>query len=190
MSENNFQTVLDKLDKIGNLVYDGSDLITPPEVQYHNATVMLKPTLGQHTFSNDAVFGIADGLSLHKIVLFVTTLRNSGFVGDIVLSVSSKEKLEAETWAFLEYHSKYRLIVYEGRAVYEIKKVRKRGDKGWKYVETIEAVTLTGLYMDGKSEEALLDPRKSRPMDTARYEVRLHVEMLFNFTRFSMQMLK
>ena len=169
----NFQTILDHDPKVGNIVYDGSNLMTPPEIRYSQATIILKPSLGQHTNSHDAVFGIADGLPLHKIVLFVTTLRESGFFGDIVLSVSSKEKLEAGTWEFLEYHSKYRLIVYEGLAVYEMKKVRRRGDKGIKYVETLKAVSLLGLYMDPRTEDTLLDPRKPRPMDTARYEVRL-----------------
>ena len=166
-----FQTVVDELPNGEQVVYDGSDLYAPQDIANKNAKVVLQPTLGQHTNTHDAVFGIADGVPLPQLVLFVTTLRESGFKGDIVLSVSARDKLTNETWSFLEYHAQHRMVVYEGVGLYSQKRVRRRGDKGIKYVETINAVTLTGLYMDAKKEEKLIDPRKARPMDTARYEV-------------------
>lgn len=121
------------------------------------------PYLGSHRKDEDAVFSIADGLGLRPIVLFVTTLIDSGFKGDIVLSI--KENVSEDLHDFLVHYSKhYNLVVYQGLATYQETENSLEG--------VVQNVRLDGLYQSSFSDETLKDPRKARAMSIARFEVR------------------
>ena len=120
--------------------------------------------LGSHRQDEDAVFSISDGLGLRPIALFVTTLIDSGFKGDIVLSVM--EDVPEELHDFLVHYSKhYNLVVYRGLATYQEPKQTLEG--------VVQYVVLDGLYQASlnDNDSILEDPRIARSMSVARFEV-------------------
>lgn len=120
----------------------------PLEAAGPNATIILKPTFGLHRPGQDAVFVFAEGYDLHVYALFVVSLRKTGFNGDIVMSVASREKLKPGVEKFL----KQKNVVTYCLGVH---------DKG---------NSLDNMYGDSNGNP-LSDPRPSRPVATARFEL-------------------
>eukprot|EP00566_Odontella_aurita_P010917 CAMPEP_0113538764 /NCGR_PEP_ID=MMETSP0015_2-20120614/7547_1 /TAXON_ID=2838 /ORGANISM="Odontella" /LENGTH=407 /DNA_ID=CAMNT_0000438375 /DNA_START=225 /DNA_END=1448 /DNA_ORIENTATION=+ /assembly_acc=CAM_ASM_000160 len=129
---------------------DGAQIFPAPvEAAGPNATIILKPTFGVHRPDQDAVFVFAEGYDLTVFALFVTSLReNAGFDGDIVMSVSSRAKLKSGVETFLKQQN----VVTYCLGVH---------DKG---------NVIDNMYGDSDSK-ALPDPRPSRPVATARFEL-------------------
>lgn len=73
-------------------IRDGSDL---------SLIVILEPTMGSHNYDDDAIFAVAEGIDLEALALFVTSLRDSGFGGDIVHSVLPREQMVPGLFNFL-----------------------------------------------------------------------------------------
>jgi len=143
---------------------DGSDLSLPSELAGNSSTVVLKPTMGKHRKRMDAVFSVAEGIELKTLVLFVTTLRASGFLGDIVLSASPREQMAPGVYDFLKYHSYSGLVLYENVIEFE-QNVRE-------HTPTNDTkVYLKGLYGDSKTRQSLEDPRKNRHIGVAKFEL-------------------
>ena len=65
------------------------------------------------------VFSVAEGIELKVLALFVTTLRKSGFLGDIVLSSSPRDQIAPGVYDFLKHHSRFGLVLYEGVIEFE-----------------------------------------------------------------------
>ena len=59
----------------------------------------------KHDYNNDAVFAIGNTMDYKETVLFITTLRQSGFEGDIVLSTIDRSDMDYKFQKFLDYHS-------------------------------------------------------------------------------------
>ncbi len=170
---------------------DGKDVIEidipPPSILASpDAITVLKPTLGKHRNNQDAVFAIGDGLQLSDFVLFVVSLRNTGFDGDIVISTWNRKYLEDGIWDFLEYNSKYGVVVYEGVIIAD--KTQHSGNSNSSDIDPLELqnihlhemnhtkVWLHGLYgkqsANGDSKNLIhLDPRVSRSIGIARFEL-------------------
>mmetsp|Transcript_36060 Transcript_36060/g.107845 ORF Transcript_36060/g.107845 Transcript_36060/m.107845 type:complete len:403 (-) Transcript_36060:301-1509(-) len=129
---------------------DGAQIFPAPvEAAGPNATIILKPTFGVHRPDQDAVFAFAVGYDLIMFALFVTSLRkNAGFDGDIVMSVSSRAKLKSGVETFLKQQN----VVTYCLGVHDKVNVKYN------------------MYGDSDSK-ALPDPRPSRPVATARFEL-------------------
>jgi len=82
-----------------------ADLIGDSEVQ-----VVLSPAFGEHRPDKNAVFAFAEGYTLDIYAGFIDSLLDTGFDGDIVLSVSALDKLAPDVEAYLK--SKPNLVVY------------------------------------------------------------------------------
>jgi len=85
-----------------------ADLIGDSEVQ-----VVLSPAFGEHRADKNAVFAFAEGYTLDIYAGFIDSLLDTGFDGDIVLSVSALDKLAPDVEAYLK--SKPNLVVYTVR---------------------------------------------------------------------------
>ena len=60
-----------------------------PSAKLHpDAVPLLEPSFGKHRPDQDVVMAFAAEYGLNTYLSFVTTLRNTGFRGDIVLAVS------------------------------------------------------------------------------------------------------
>ena len=82
-------------------------------IQDDSIQIGLQPSLGTHTYTQDAIFAIANTNDFETYVLFLTTLRQSGFQGDVVLSIPSMKTLSKPLLTFLKDHSHHGLILYE-----------------------------------------------------------------------------
>lgn len=125
-------------------------IVFPPPVKAAgpNATIILKPTFGVHQPDKDAVFVFAEGYDLKVYALFVVSLRKTGFNGDIVMSVSSREKLKPGVENFLQQQNvvAYCLGIHDKQNL------------------------IDSMYSDSNGKP-LRDPRPSRPVATARFEL-------------------
>eukprot|EP00554_Chaetoceros_debilis_P009559 CAMPEP_0194102344 /NCGR_PEP_ID=MMETSP0150-20130528/2965_1 /TAXON_ID=122233 /ORGANISM="Chaetoceros debilis, Strain MM31A-1" /LENGTH=415 /DNA_ID=CAMNT_0038789275 /DNA_START=136 /DNA_END=1380 /DNA_ORIENTATION=- len=67
---------------------------------------IIKPTFGSHRENVDAVFALAEGYDLKIYLLFIESLLQTGFDGDLVVSVSSLSELKPGVEEYLKSHSK------------------------------------------------------------------------------------
>ncbi len=96
--------------------YGGEDL-SPPHGLGDKGKIIIQPTFGTHRYDKDAVFAIANDMEYEDYVLFITSLRDSGYVGDLVLSTPDVDTMDDELVAFLKYHSQEKggwVVVYDG----------------------------------------------------------------------------
>lgn len=162
-------------DKLRNtlLLFQPSDfnVIGPssfpkPSAKAHpDAMPAFQPTFGQHRPDQDAVMAFAAEYDLRNYLIFVTTLRNTGFTGDIVLCVS---KLDVDKSGVKQYFESQQpgLVVYvispecfnaEGESVDSVK-------------GGMRVCQLHGLWQHG-GVVIPQDPRPPRTVATTRYEL-------------------
>ena len=85
----------------------------PSQLASPNAQVILQPTRGIHNSEADAVFGFAEGYRLNTYVGFVESLKATGYRGDVVLSVSSADRLATGVQKYLNSdHGDINLVYY------------------------------------------------------------------------------
>jgi hypothetical protein len=80
----------------------------PPPIP-PNATLSLQPILGNHRCDQDAVIAVATGYKLPQLIVFIETLLQTGYTGDVVLVVYQQDF--ADMQEYFEYHQSS-LIVY------------------------------------------------------------------------------
>ena len=138
----------------------------------NQVSILLEPTFGKHRPNVDAVFALAEGYNLDTYLLFIDSLRKTGFDGDIVLSVSAVENMQNGVEKFLK--SQKNLVVYTMNwDCYD----KKTGSSTSKAQEGINLCKAHSLYKkcencDNKSAMVpLKDPREARPVATIRYEL-------------------
>ena len=68
--------------------------------------IILEPTFGKHRSHVDAIFGLAEGYDLKIYLLFIESLKATGFSGDLVLSVSALGSLKEGVEDYLRSHHK------------------------------------------------------------------------------------
>ena len=135
--------------------------------------VVLEPTFGVHRENVDAVFALADGYDLRIYLLFIESLRETGFNGDLVLSVSALESLKPGVEEYLRSNQ----LDANGKGVnvvaYTVSWKCYSGDgqvaEGAK--EGIRKCDLVGMYGEDADEHVIDDPREPRPVATARFEL-------------------
>ena len=130
-----------------------------------DARILLKPTFGEHRPSVDAVFALAEGYDLKIYLQFLQSLANTGFDGDIVLSVSSFENMQPGVQEYLK--AQKNLVVYTMN--WDCRD-RKDGSATSNAKEGVNLCKANGMYKTPKIE-SVKDPRDPRPVATVRYEL-------------------
>jgi len=145
----------------------------------HSIQIRIKPSLGRHTYTQDAIFAIAPTDEYETYVLFFTTLRKSGFQGDVVLAVPKISTLSERLFKFLKYYSTHDgLVIYDDliRSETDDGQVLFQGDSDTFANETL--VYLKGLYDDDPTPRdkshvrpPLEDMRPPRTLGIAKTEM-------------------
>lgn len=140
-------------------VKDDFNSFSPIDIVNSPSLVILQPSMGSHRYNTDAIFATGEDIDLNVLVLFLNSIRKTGFNGDIVLSVSERNKMRKGVYEFLRSHtgSKNGLVVYEG--VFLIKE-----DGSSNYY-------LNGMYGIDGFAVAVDDPRQARIPKVARFEL-------------------
>lgn len=150
-------------------------LVNPPptELAGSDASVLQNTTIGAHNPHSDAIFAFAEGYDLRIYLGLVESLKASNFSGDLVLSVSVLDQLQPGVEEYLrstQDKGSINVVVYtvpwtcfdrQGNMV-----------KGTR--EGIHMCQVKGMYGARQEQgrmEALSDPRTTRPVATARYEL-------------------
>ena len=143
----------------------GPSSFPKPSAKAHpDAMPAFQPTFGQHRPDQDAVMAFAAEYDLNTYLIFVTTLRNTGFTGDIVLCVSKLDLNKSGVKKYFE--SQPGLVVYvispecfnaEGELVDSVK-------------GGMRVCQLHGLWQQG-GVVIQQDPRPPRTVATTRYEL-------------------
>ena len=133
--------------------------------------VTLKPALGQHRPEKDAVLLLAAQYNVDVYARFIESLVQTGYDGDIVLSVNESDLKNAQVYEYLSYYANGRgVVVYTPRQV-----CFTGGDQQVASANGgILKCKLHGLYGRRNPEtgdiELLDDPREPRTLQNIRYE--------------------
>jgi hypothetical protein len=139
----------------------------PPTAIIDNGSggrVLMKPTFGTHRSDVDAVFAFAQGYSLQNFIGFVETLEQTGFDGDIVLSISTLSTLPSGVEEYLR--SKSNVVAYS----VDWKCYKKSGVPISEPTAESDC-TIIGLYGTMDGQQPVEDPRTPRPLATIRFEL-------------------
>lgn len=138
---------------------------TPTDVIGDNASIRLQPSYGKHRPEVDAVFGLAEGYDLTTYVAFLETLKETGFTGDVVLSVSSSENMKRGVEDYLKKQDN--LVIY----MMEWSCYNQKGESKATAGEGANLCQANGIYQTETSGSGVDDPRVPRPVATSRYEL-------------------
>ena len=154
---------------------DGAEPIkeypSPAAMVGSDAVVILEPTFGKHRPDEDAIFAFAEGYDIKIYLAFMESLKATGFTGDVVLSVSSLDKLKPGVEKYLR--AQPNLVVY----TVDWKCYTGSGKLASGPKEGMRMCQFSGMYgtSDADSPDAKPqpadDPREARPVATARYEL-------------------
>jgi len=133
------------------------------------AVPYLQPTYGKHRPDQDAVIAFAAEYVLDNYMVFIESLRKTGFQGDIVLSVTEMDMRKDDLRNYLStapgvviYVPQQECYNFEG----EIVESAKGG------MRTCMIHNLYGVKAKGNDTvTSIQDPRPSRALATARYEM-------------------
>jgi hypothetical protein len=159
--------------KIRNGHQDSTKTIYPSPTR-DGTRPIIKPTFGKHRPHVDAMFALAEGYDLKIYLLFIESIKQTGFTGDLVLSVSAISELKHGVEDYLRSQQReegedginivgYTVTwtCYEGDGV----TVAKGANEG------VRKCALVDMYGDSTDGTAIKDPREPRPVATARYEL-------------------
>jgi len=130
---------------------------------------VLQPALGEHRPDRDAVVAYASEYKLENYILFVESLRKTGFEGDVVLSVTQGDLKKQDIYEYLSnaegvvvYAPEHLCYNFEGEVV----------DSAKGGIRTCQLSHLYGTK-DGTTGKVtpIADPRPPRTLATARYEI-------------------
>jgi hypothetical protein len=144
-------------------------------VEGEDAQIVLEPTFGAHRPDHDAVMAYAEGYELVHYLVFVETLLETGFDGDIVLATSALEDLREGVEEYLR--SCATCVVYatdfscsDNGFTTTSNRMQDNGGK-----MSFQMCRLDYIYgvTNPKSGivEAVPDPRMGRVVATSRYEL-------------------
>ncbi len=135
--------------------------------------VIMEPTFGKHRSHVDAVFGLAEGYDLRIYLLFIESLKATGFTGDLVLSVSALGSLKEGVEEYLRSHHKDEDEDGLNVVVYTVtwNCFNSDGSAANGAQEGVKMCNPVGLYGNDTDNEAIPDPREPRPVATARFEL-------------------
>ena len=128
----------------------------------------LKPAFGTHRPDQDAVLLFAAEYPLATYVLFLSTLRGTGFDGDVVLALSVHDLENKEIADYLKddphviaYTIEYTCFNAENEEV----------DSAKGGMRVCQAHSLYGRKADDGTVTPIRDPREPRTVPTTRYEI-------------------
>lgn len=145
------------------------------------ASIIANPTFGEHRPDKDAILAYAEGYKLSYYRMFLETLKDSGYEGDVVLAIAEERILRPHVLDYLKaYSEKYdepNLVVYQQQLKCESRtkdvddthrQILKSGD-----TDIFQMCQLPFVYgvpdNDGKIQPQE-DPREGRVVATIRYE--------------------
>jgi hypothetical protein len=144
-----------------------------PDPTPEGTHVILKPAFGSHRENVDAVFALAEGYDLKIYLLFIESLKATGFNGDLVLSVSALGSLKPGVEEYLrsnqlgDNESGVNVVAY----AVSWKCYTDKGEVADGANEGIRKCELVGMYGEDADEHIVPDPRDPRPVATARFEL-------------------
>lgn len=146
----------------------------PNDMVGKDSVIILEPTFGEHRPNVDAVLAYAEGYVLPHYLLFVNTLVESGFDGDIVLAVSSLDDLQDGVEDFLRSCSTCVIYAIDFTCFKDNfqTKVNRTVDNGGKM--SFQMCQMDNIYgLPGADGHAIPvpDPRSGRVVATSRYEL-------------------
>jgi|AntRauTorckE5430_2_1112549.scaffolds.fasta_scaffold05291_2 hypothetical protein len=135
---------------------------------------IIEPTFGKHRSDVDAIFALAEGYDLKIYLLFLESLKATGFSGDLVLSVSALDKLKPGVEEYLKTHQVNDKEKGINVVAYTLTWTCFEGDgitvaNGAK--EGVRKCALVNMYGIDSDGSAIKDPREPRPVATARFEL-------------------
>lgn len=146
----------------------------PTDMVGLDAVVALQPTFGRHRPNEDAVMAYAEGYPIENYLIFIESLRQTGFTGDIVLAIASLDTLEKGVEDYLR--SRDHVVAYATNftcSTDHFKTTSKRTQDGGGKM-SFQMCKLHDIYgtrqQDG-SIHTVQDPRMGRVVATLRYEL-------------------
>ena len=158
----------------------------PTRMIDNDAVPIIEPTFGFHRSHVDAVFAYAEGYTLAYYMMFIETLKETGFTGDVVLAIADKSIIKRDVEDYLRtYASKdttvldddprLHVVVYQASLVCKEsngttgRHLTPRGE-----TDVFEMCQLDDVYGwkddNGKIIDTTKDPRPGRVVATLRYE--------------------
>mmetsp|Transcript_45668 Transcript_45668/g.97070 ORF Transcript_45668/g.97070 Transcript_45668/m.97070 type:complete len:721 (-) Transcript_45668:21-2183(-) len=143
---------------------------SPSEKAGTDTTILLQPAFGSHRPSSDAILVFAEGYDLSIYLAFMESLIKTGYSGDVVLSISSEEKLKPNVKEYLQ--SKNAETGGVNVVAYEVNWscFKKSGEEASSSGEGINHCKMNNAFGDAAGN-SISDPREPRPVATARYEL-------------------
>ena len=146
----------------------------PTRLLNDTADVIVEPTFGVHRYNEDVVMAYAEGYGLPYYMMFIETLRGTGFKGDVVLAIAHYTLLAENVLDYLK--SQDNVIVYvhelhcfESDGETPSPRIMKRGS-----LDIFQMCLLDEVYgwrdENGNVVEKAQDPRIGRVVATLRYE--------------------
>ena len=138
--------------------------------QNDNVVPIVEPIIGQHRPENNAVFAYAEGYPVENYVLFISTLRATGFDGDIVLAIAD----EPAEFVVEYLSSQKNVVVYKANLACLDEDRLTPAPRTEKNGGIFQMCRLEGVYGTVSSSDnhttILQDPRAGRVVATLRYE--------------------
>jgi len=136
-----------------------------------DTAILLKPAFGSHRPSTNAIFVFAEGYDLSIYLAFVESLANTGYDGDVVLSISNEEKLKPGVEEYLQSKNAetgglMNIVAYQ----VNWSCFKRSGEAVSGPGEEIHHCKMDNAFGDA-SGNPISDPREPRPVATARYEL-------------------
>ena len=143
---------------------------SPSEKAGSDTTILLKPAFGSHRPDQDAILIFAEGYDLSIYLAFVESLLNTGYTGDLVISISNEAKLKPGVNEYLQSHSNNSQSV--NVIAYEVNWscFKQSGETATGSNEGINHCKMDNAFGDANGNP-ISDPRAPRPVATARYEL-------------------
>jgi hypothetical protein len=133
------------------------------------ATIILEPAFGSHRSNSNAIFVFAEGYDLSIYLAFIESLSNSGYTGDVVISISTEDKLKPGVKDYLTSKNTGEGLNIVG---YEVKWdcFKQSGEAATGSNEGMNHCQMNHVFGDA-NKDPVSDPREARPVATARYEL-------------------
>jgi hypothetical protein len=157
----------------------------PTRMIDNDAVPIVEPTFGFHRSHVDAVFAYAEGYTLEYYMMFIETLKETGFNGDVVLAIADKSIIKRNVEDYLRTYARndattvddqmLHVVVYQASLVCDEsngttgRHLTPRGE-----TDVFEMCQLDHVYgwkdANGKVIGTTKDPRAGRVVATLRYE--------------------
>jgi hypothetical protein len=149
------------------------------------AVPIVEPTFGRHRSDKDAVLAYAEGYKLPFYMMFMETLKETGFTGDVVLAIAEKRIIKPDVEDYLRTFALHEdqedddgvmhVVVYQTVLTCD----EQDGDQGRHLMpsgdtDVFQMCQLSNVYgwkdEDGQVTGTAKDPREGRVVATLRYE--------------------